>query len=188
MLWLIFNQRIMESLLLIVVPIRVQWEFLRTLYMPRHRLDICDKEVTITWNAYQNWNTGVLRYEVYASSGGAYSLISSLGSSVTSYVHTGVLANTLYCYVIRAVNVGETSSSISNKVCRFVNQPPLPQFAYLQTATVVSDDEIEVRFHPDVSAIVNSYTLERTDNLANPFDVVSVSTGGGIQLYLLIMM
>ena len=141
-------------------------------------LDICEKEVTITWNAYQNWSTGVLRYEVYASSGGAYSLISSLGSSVTSYVHTGVLANTLYCYVIRAVNVGETSSSISNKVCRFVNQPPLPQFAYLQTATVVSDDEIEVRFHPDVSAIVNSYTLERTDNLSNPFDVVSVSTGG----------
>ena len=142
-------------------------------------LDICEKEVTITWNAYQNWDTGVLRYEVYASSGGAYSLISSLGGSVTSYVHTGVLANTLYCYVIRAVNVGETSSSISNKVCRFVNQPPSPQFAYLQTATVVSDDEIEVRFHPDVSAVVNSYTLERTDNLANPFDVVSVSTGGG---------
>ena len=74
-----------------------------------------------------------------------------------------VLANTLYCYVIRAVNVGETSSSISNKVCRFVSQPPSPQFAYLQTATVVSDDEIEVRFHPDVSAIVNSYALERTE-------------------------
>ena len=142
-------------------------------------LDICEKEVTINWNAYQNWNTGVLRYEVYASSGGAYSLIASLGSSASSYIHLGLLASTLYCYVIRAINVGETSSSISNKVCRFVKQPPLPQFAYLQTATVVSDDEIEVRFHPDVSAIVNSYTLERTDNLANPFDVVSVSTGGG---------
>ena len=142
-------------------------------------LDICEKEVAITWNAYQNWNTGVLRYEVYASNGGVYSLIASLGSSATSYVHTGVLANTLYCYVIRAVNVGETSSSISNKVCRFIEQPPLPQFAYLQTATTVSDDEIEIRFHPDISAIVNSYTLERTDNLANPFDVVSVSTGGG---------
>jgi gliding motility-associated-like protein len=142
-------------------------------------LDICEKEVTINWNAYQNWNTGVLRYEVYASSGGAYSLIASLGSSASSYIHLGLLASTLYCYVIRAINVGETSSSISNKVCRFVKQPPLPQFAYLQTATVVSDDEIEVRFHPDVSAIMNSYTLERTDNLANPFDVVSVSTGGG---------
>jgi gliding motility-associated-like protein len=121
----------------------------------------------------------VLRYEVYASSGGAYSLIASLGSSASSYIHLGLVASTLYCYVIRAINVGETSSSISNKVCRFVKQPPLPQFAYLQTATVVSDDEIEVRFHPDVSAIMNSYTLERTDNLANPFDVVSVSTGGG---------
>lgn len=142
-------------------------------------LDVCEKAVTITWNAYQNWNTGVLRYEVYASDGGAYTLISSLGSSATSYVHTDVLANTLYCYVIRAVNVGETSSSISNKVCRFVSQPPSPQFAYLQTATVVSDDEIEVRFHPDVSAIVNSYTLERTNDLSNPFDAVSVSTGGG---------
>ena len=122
-------------------------------------LDVCEKEVTITWNAYQNWSTGVLRYEVYASDGGAYSLITSLGSSVTSYVHSGVLSNKLYCYIIRAVNVGETSSSISNKACRFVNQPPIPQFAYLQTATVVSEDEIEVRFHPDVSAIVNSYTL-----------------------------
>jgi gliding motility-associated-like protein len=142
-------------------------------------LDICEKEVTINWNAYQNWSTGLLRYEVYASSGGPYTLISSLASSETSYIHTGVLGNTWYCYVIRAVNVGETSSSISNKVCRFVKQPPLPQFAYIQAVTVVSDGEIEVRFHPDVSAIVNSYTLERTDNLANPFDVVSLSTGGG---------
>lgn len=141
-------------------------------------LDICEKEISITWNAYQNWNAGVLRYEVYASSGGGYSLIASLSSSTTSYTHTGVLANTLYCYVIRAVNVGETSSSISNKICRFVKQPPLPQFAYLQTATVVNEDEIEVRFHPDVTAIVNSYTLERTDNLANSFETVSVSTGG----------
>lgn len=142
-------------------------------------LDVCAKEVTITWNAYRNWNSGVLRYEVYASSGGTYSLISSLGSSVTSYIHTEVLANKLYCYIIRAVNVGEVSSSISNRICRFIEQPPLPQFAYLQTATVVSEDEIELRFHPDVSAIVNSYTLERTDDLSNPFDVVSVSAGGG---------
>lgn len=148
-----------------------------TIYL-KTKLAICEKEVTLTWNGYNNWNGGVKSYELYASvNGGANFLVASVTGAETSYVHEGVQGNVSYCYTIKAVSY-DGEYSLSNKSCRFIQQPPVPQFSYLQSVTVTGENEIEIRYHSDESSTISLFTLERTADLADPFEFIADESAG----------
>ncbi|MCB9196028.1 MAG: gliding motility-associated C-terminal domain-containing protein [Flavobacteriales bacterium] len=124
---------------------------------------VCATEVTIKWNNYINWSSGVDKYNIYRSDEGAsYQLVSSNNSGDTVYseiLNYGVT----YCYIIEAISSNHLDTAISNVVCRYTNQPPSPKFAYLQNVTVESN-EVNVKLHPDQTGITKEIELFRSED------------------------
>lgn len=139
---------------------------------------ICEKEVTLNWNHYEGWGNGVFVYEIYSSLNGASDvLLTSVSGTSTSYVHEATNGDVTYCYTIKAIGV-DGDSSLSNKTCRYLSQPPLPTHSYLQSATVISDNEIEIRYHSDELSPISLFTLERTEDLSEDYETIATETAG----------
>ncbi|MFZ5554846.1 MAG: gliding motility-associated C-terminal domain-containing protein [Bacteroidota bacterium] len=136
-------------------------------------LNICSQAVTLSWNNYQGWANGVSTYELYVSeNGGVYTLLNSSASA--GYVHSNVNRLSTYCYVVKAIENGTGVTSLSNKTCIYINQPPQPAYGYLQTATV-ENNAVELRYLADLSATVSGYRFERADDAAGPYNSVGTS-------------
>lgn len=130
-------------------------------------LDICEKSVTLSWNPYTTWPNGVLDYIIYVSENG--SAFASIGTTTTTnFVHQNVNRGSTYCYLILATENGTGITSLSNRSCRFIAQPPTPLWNYLQNASV-ENGVIEVKTFEDLSVNVAGYRIERTEDLTQPF-------------------
>ena len=141
-------------------------------------LNICAQEVLLTWNAYINWNNGVSTYDIYASeNNGPFALIASLNNTTFSYLHTGVNRGSVYRYIVKANQQGSPLSSLSNITQKLIKEPQQPTFGYLQTATVLSDNEVLIRYNADLSASVLHYRIERSNDFGNSFFTVAEVTG-----------
>lgn len=128
-----------------------------------YEIDICEKTIELNWNSYKNWSDGVKEYQVEASiDGGAYAEIGTTTDS--SFVFENGLPNSNYCFLIKAIALDEIKTSLSNLSCVYLHQPPYPSYNYLQTATVIDDNEIEVRIHQDLAAQISNFRLERSDD------------------------
>jgi gliding motility-associated-like protein len=140
-------------------------------------LDVCQKTVALKWNAYKNWIDHVKEYQIEASvNGGPYNIVGV--TTDTSFVFEGGLANTNYCFLVKAVANDAVKTSLSNISCLFLHQPPTPAFNYLQTATVVDDHEIEVRVHQDLAAQISNFRLERSsDNSPGSYEEIAITAG-----------
>lgn len=124
------------------------------------QLDVCSKQITLRWNKYENWNAGVASYELYASeNGGAYTIINN--SSDTSFTHINLTSLSNYCYVVKAVS-NDGRESLSNKVCKKVYQPALPTITYLQSASVIAPNEVEVDLKVTTNGQISAYNLYRS--------------------------
>ncbi len=138
-------------------------------------LDICAKQVQVSWNDYINWNGGVDRYELYTSeNNGAFSLVYS--GTNTVFNHSDVNRNSDYCYVVIAYSVNGGYTSVSNKICRFVYEPDKPDFHYLQVATVNADESVDLRLHSDLSSATGQFRFERSDDVTGPFEIIGYGT------------
>lgn len=138
-------------------------------------LDVCSKTISLSWNSYKNWSDGVKHYQVFASKDGAgYNLVGTVTGTTFDYL-SGV-PNSNYCFVVKAIAIDEIKTSLSNISCLFLHQPPIPVFNYLQTATVIGEDEVEVRVFQDLTAKISNFRLEKSlDNSLGSFEEVSSS-------------
>jgi hypothetical protein len=143
----------------------------QTIYVTT-QLNVCAREVTLSWNAYQNWSNGVAYYEIYSrENNGPYNLLST--TTNTAYTHSGVNRLSTYRYLIKAVANQTGYTSLSNIAGRYIHEPEQPQFAYLKTASVLNNSEVVVRYYADLNAINNHYVLERSKNFTGPYSTVS---------------
>lgn len=148
-------------------------------------LQVCDSSVLVNWNAYTGWPNGVSTYEIYARKGTApYILAGTVSGSVTQFLHQHLDRDNLYKYLVKAISFAPGVSSLSNITSRYIKQPKQPSFAYLQTVTVVSDNEILVRFMPDISASIKHYRVMRSDDNGYTFNEVGLMSPGGTPLEL----
>ena len=136
-------------------------------------LDVCTKTVVLKWNSYKNWSEGVMHYQIEASqNGGAYSIVGTTSDTVFNFV-TGV-SNADYCFVLKAISNDAIKTSLSNISCIYLHQPPVPAYNYLQTSTVLADNEVEVRIHQDLAGQISNFRLERAlDNSGTTFEEIA---------------
>lgn len=147
------------------------------------QLNICDSSVTVSWTPYTGWTAGVDSYEIYARQGSSpYVLVGTVGGSGSSFLHTNLVRNVTYTYLVRAIAVTGGVSSLSNIRSQFIRQPQPPSFAYLQTATVVSDHSILVRYLPDVTANISHYKILRSGDNGYTFVQAGILNPGGTPL------
>ncbi|MBK6540780.1 MAG: gliding motility-associated C-terminal domain-containing protein [Flavobacteriales bacterium] len=137
----------------------------------------CEGVITVHWTPYVGWD--VQNYEVYArQTGGSVFLLGTFNANVTSAQHADVLPFTEYCYVVKAIKSGGGVTSLSNQACRTTDYPPVPQFNYIQVATVENADHVRILDEVDPSAVASRYRLERSAN-GEPFEEIAAMSGFG---------
>jgi gliding motility-associated-like protein len=147
--------------------------------------DICDDKITLTWNHYNNFNGGLLGYNVYSSeNGGTITLLGTNVPTDTVFEHLGLNNGSQYTYIIQAVsNNGVTSSSCV--VSQVANKPNQPQFIYIRSASVLAgNDGVVLTIHTDTAGKVSSYTIERNgDGTWNPIGTLPPNYTNPTQTY-----
>jgi gliding motility-associated-like protein len=148
--------------------------------------DICASTARLSWNKYINWNPGVSQYKILKSTnGGPLTLIATTGALDTTYIDTGLILGTSYCYIIRATNGTRTSSS--NKVCFLANVVKPPQFTYNRFATVLSPTSVLIKAHVDFSLSVKYYRIQRALRTSGNFSIIApvvLPSPGGVLTYI----
>ena len=136
-------------------------------------LDICTSSNIISWNAYQNMNSGLLHYAIYASiNGGPYTLVSTVDGNTTTYAHSGLVPNVNYCYYIQAVSGDGLLTASSTLTCEFSRILTDPTFNYLKVATVAGENHVLIQAYIDTLADVSAYRIERSRSLNGPYSSV----------------
>ncbi len=138
--------------------------------------DKCGGEITVNWTPYVGFP--VQAYQVYAQfNEGAVYLLGTFPSSAVSAPHPNVQPFYEYCYVVKALEAGGTRTSLSNKICRTTDYPPVPLSNYLSVATVLGPELVQVVDQVDISAQVRRYRLERSFN-GEPWVQIASAPGG----------
>jgi gliding motility-associated-like protein len=86
--------------------------------------------------------------------------------------HTGLVANSNYCYYVRAKDGTGLKTSSSNRKCVFASLPVAPNFTYDQSSSVINPGEVKVDVFVDVNASTSGFRFERADNPTGPFGSV----------------
>ena len=67
--------------------------------------DVCNGLIILDWNPYINMNPALAGYNIYVKeNNGPITLLGTNASSNTSFVHSGLTNNILYCYYVKAFN------------------------------------------------------------------------------------
>lgn len=135
-------------------------------------IDICAAAVNLSWNAYDDFNSGTnVLYKIFVSQDGAPFTLAGT-SSTTTFSFTGVVQGSSYSFFVRAVEnngAGPFSSSsniISLNANFFLKNP---NFLYLYTASVVNNFQIDVQFYVDTAADTKNYVIKRKSNPTDAF-------------------
>lgn len=144
----------------------------------KSQIDICNASVNLSWNAYDDFNSGTsVLYQIYVSvNGSSYSLSGTTNS--LNYIHSGLLIGSNYKFFVRAIEnngVGPITSS-SNIVNVSGNFLKTPNFLYLYTATVIDTSNIMVQFYADTAADIRRYIVKRSTSYENVFTQVGSIT------------
>lgn len=145
--------------------------FLSTLY------DRCAGTILVQRTPYAGWP--VDHYELYAQldHAGPVDLLATLGPSVDQYLVQNVIADHVYCFILKAIGTYPGKVSLSNMACRTTSYPQVPQWNYVRTATLLGKDHVQVTDSVDLNAHTKRLVLQRTFN-GLPWEEVASVPGG----------
>lgn len=118
-------------------------------------------------------NENGFKVERREGAGGTYVEIAQLGPNSRSYLSTGLLPSTQYCYRVRAFIVGGSHSGYSNESCGITTNPPAPPSppASLQ-ATAVDHQRIDLSWI-DAADNEDGFRIERRLGQAGSFQQIA---------------
>jgi len=136
--------------------------------------DLCTEANIIQWSAYEGWEGDISGYRVYGGiSGDPLQALTFVPASITSYSHTGVVANTDYVYYIETVNInGSTSLSPFDTVS--VSYPEAPSYLTIDHVSVLDETSVEIQYSADITGPVRGFRLLRRGNPDSPFTEVDI--------------
>lgn len=144
--------------------IGLQGDIHNTMYLDTV-FDACAKTVTLRWNNYMDWPTGVDHYDIYATAdSGGLELIGTVGPNDTSFVHSSLSEFVTYCYFVQAVDGSLTRTSSSNIQCIFTAIPREPDFSYINLVTVPQTGGVDVYCYVDTAADIDYYEIYRSSD------------------------
>jgi gliding motility-associated-like protein len=124
----------------------------------------CQDHVNLSWTPYGGWPDGVSFYEIYVrTNGNMESLIGTVSTSLTQFVHNGVLPGSSYQYFVKAYSNGSTFDALSNEITVNVLSTTAPDYLYLSTASVVDPSEVELRLFMQSVPGTIEFQLQRQD-------------------------
>ncbi len=140
-------------------------------------MDICRGAIDINWNPYLNMPGGVNHYNVYISqNGGVPGPPVYVNSNLIHYSDTNLVAGSIYCYYVTAVGNTVGYEALSNGSCDTAELLTLPQFSYLNKASVIDHRRVIVEAIVDTAndVDISRFKMQRSVNRTGPFYTIGV--------------
>lgn len=125
--------------------------------------DVCNKTIDLTWNPYTTWSSGINSYQIYYSINQGIPILLSTTSS-TSIQLSNVSSDSTYCFVIKAISGDLNDTANSNKECIVTTYPFISDTNYIQTTTVVNQQQTQLRIFTPSYNTIKGYNIERSTN------------------------
>lgn len=128
-----------------------------------HTIDICSASATLTWNVYDDFQSGLnVGYEVFMSTNsGGYINVGT--TSDLEFTYEGLQQGSNYEFIIQAIENGgagpiRSTSNVVEVTGDFLIDP---NYLYLYTATVRDSMTNQVSFYVDTVADTKEYIIKR---------------------------
>jgi CHU_C Type IX secretion signal domain len=109
-------------------------------------LDSCAQTIRLSWNAYQNWAEGVLKYEIWLSQNGqAPQLVDTVAANVLAYTFQNAQDGDALSFFVRAIEKnrgGNGANSTPYRLNVSANQPM--DYIYLTNLSLNPQNEPEI--------------------------------------------
>ncbi len=125
--------------------------------------DMCNQTITLNWNNYSTWRSGVLNYEVFYNENGGNFISHSIVTGNTQSINN-INPNSLYCFFVKAVSINLLDTSFSNQTCIFTTYPFISDTNYLQNVSVTAETQIEVKIYTPSHNTINGYKINRSED------------------------
>lgn len=123
--------------------------------------DRCARSFNFSWSRYENYNDGVIGYEVEVSeNGGSFQPVDTVGNVSQIYNFTNAITDVFYCFRVNALLPNGIKAS-SNQVCDTARVVDSPVGGHIRNATVIDDLTVQVEFYPDTAGVLDLIFAER---------------------------
>lgn len=138
-----------------------------TIFLEIDGVSECDQSISMSWNQYQNWNNGIGSHEIWLSINGAAAVpVDTISGTASSYTFEGANDMDEYCFIVRAVELGTMVGSNSNQVCETVDIIQPIRELFLESATVLVDNTVELSWLWNANAEINQVDIRiSSDNM-----------------------
>jgi CHU_C Type IX secretion signal domain len=148
---------------------------LRTVHLKEIQFNPCLNRNLLRWTKYINMRNDLAGYEIWAKRDTEnIVLLDFVSADVNFYEEFDLLTGSTYQYFIKAVNVPRNISSSSCTKSITTYYPDLPAFIYLQNATVLNNDSIQLTIQADTSVSTQGYKILRSESPYGPFDTIEI--------------
>jgi len=149
---------------------------------------ICERNVTLNWNLYENWTEGIAAQEVWLSVNNAPATnVATLSPSDTTYVMTDATDGDFYCFYINTIENGTGIEARSTETCRTIDVVTPADDIVLINATVNQNNHVELEWYWNTDADVLTYSIERQmmdDDVVLAFDFPAINPLSAINTYI----
>lgn len=150
-----------------------------TIMLLSYSYDLCSQKIKLSWNAYNGWQHGVEKYNIYYKKDSEpYRCLVSLSDNDLSYEDSEILTNHQYSYYIEAVSKGDNYISTSNSISLYTNYFVAPSVLTALYASV-EEEAISLKFIVSNSTSIKEFHLERSDNSPNNFNLLRIIQNNG---------
>lgn len=145
--------------------------------------DICRREASLSWNAYENMPFDVEKYQIYVSDNGAP--LQYVGETTgLSYVLSGLIPQHSYQCVIRAVNYTGNVTALSAQYAFDFEAPENHDMVYISSVSVVQNAKIEVKVYTGETENFSQLLLYRSIGDDSNFVLLQALPSDGGNSYL----
>lgn len=146
----------------------------KTIQLHKLTYDECENTNTLIWTNYFGWSDSISAYEVHYQTNEMSNsqFLTSVNASDTSFVHSGLTANLLYNYFIRAKHKNGVNSSTSNFQTIETKQPEPPSIMNADFSEVLNNSEVKLSFTMSLGSETSNFKLLRAENMSGIFDTL----------------
>lgn len=138
------------------------YNFINQTMFLQSEYDLCRREISLEWNAYTGWLSGVSEYRIHRSTNSsADEIVAVLPSDQLTFMEDSVSLQDTYCYWVEAVSNSDERASYSNKSCVETTYPGLISYNYLSSVSVSENNRIQVHLLQDPQGENTRYELQR---------------------------
>ena len=139
-----------------------------TMFLSSDDVMDCNRELNLSWNAYNGWPQGVEHQEIWISKDGAPSfLAATINGTATSFAYDDIDDKALYCITVVAKANNEDWQVASNEICIEADVVQRQSYIIATNATVNADGTVGLSWIWNQDAELETINISQSTSLPN---------------------